>query len=72
VDFWEIFGNVGPTVANLVSPAVRKAALYISFNRDRGGQYDERFRQLLALARRDVRAMRDNVEEIRICAKDLT
>lgn len=64
MDLGEIVRILGPTVATLVGPTVRKAALYMFYNRNREGRYDDHFRELLALARTDLQQMRANVKEI--------
>ncbi len=63
MELGELFVRLGPMLVSL-APHMKKIALYMFHRRERTGEYDERFRELLAFARDDVRQMSDGLEEI--------
>src|SRR5215203_2589463 len=69
MDLGEIIRTLGPTVIAL-GPHVRRAALYMFHNRARGAEYDRHFRELLAYARQDVRAMDDNLRDVLLLCEE--
>jgi hypothetical protein len=69
VELGELFRTLGPTLVAL-APHVKKAALYMFVQRDASGEYGERFRELLAYTREDVRGLWRAVHEVRYLCEE--